>query len=156
MRKTKTYTKEGQTYREPHLSLARKHGSLSVCTSQCTGVLLPTTFFSSSVPLPLIAALSLGMGNSSSLLFKAPKGAQDRTSTSAETQTVSIRTDSGLASLASSSLLSNFSTGTSPGVRDTSHSPAQTVCMAYSAWDELTFSTTTAICSVLTYKIIFV
>ena len=82
-------------------------------TSQCTGVLLPTTAICSSTSASSIGAhsFSLSIGRLSPFLLASLQRTEDCTIKWAATQTVSFQTDSGFADLPSSSLLSKFSTG---------------------------------------------
>ena len=86
--------------------------------SFCTGVLLPITSTYSSGSSTVIAAHSPGMGRLSPSLIKSLPTTDDWTPKSAATHAVSIRTDSGFSNLVFSSLLCNFSTGTSREVRE--------------------------------------
>ena len=80
-------------------------------------MLLPITSTYSSASSTVIAAHSPGMGRLSPSLIKSLPTTDDWTPKSAATHAVSIRTDSGFSNLAFSSLLCNFSTGTSRELR---------------------------------------
>ena len=91
---------------------------LSESTPSFTGVLLPTTSTYSSASSAVIVAHSPGMGRLSPSLIKSLQTTDDWTPKPAATHAVSIRTDSGFSNLAFSSLLCNFSTGTSRELRE--------------------------------------
>ena len=74
---------------------------------------------------------------------------------SAATHAFSIRTDSRFSNRDFPFFLSNFSSGTSRVILESSHSPAPAAWVTDSPWDEPTSSTTTIISSVLTDKIFF-
>ena len=83
-----------------------------------TGVQHPTTSTYSYASSAVIVAHSPGMGRLSLSLIKSLQTTDDWTPKSAATQAVSIRTDSGFSNFAFSSLLCNFSTGTSRELRE--------------------------------------
>ena len=74
---------------------------------------------------------------------------------SAATHPVSIWTKSGFSELTYSSLLSNFSSGTSRFLVENSRLPAPATWVTNSPWDEPTSSTTTTLSFVLSDKIFF-
>ena len=90
----------------------------SKSTPSFTGVLLPTTSTYSSTSSAVIVAHFPGTGRLSPSLIKSLQTKDDWTPKSAATHAVSIRTDSGFSNLAFSSLLCNFSTGTSRELRE--------------------------------------
>ena len=88
-------------------------------------------------------------------LIKSLQKTDDCTPKLAATHAVSRLTDSGFSNLASSSHLSNFSSGTSRFLVENSRSPAPATWVTNSPSDEPTPSTTTTLSSVLTDKILF-
>ena len=94
------------------------------------------------------------MGRLPPALIKSLQTTDDCTPKSVATHAVSRLTNSGFSNLASLSLLSNFSSGTSLRLLENSHSLAQATWVTDSDWDEPTSSTTT-LSSVLTDKIFF-
>ena len=123
--------------------------------SLCTGVLLPTTFTYSSTSPTVIVTHSPGMGRLPSALIKSLQTTNGCTPKMAAAHALSTPTDSGFSKLASSSLLSNFSSGTSRFLVENSFSPAPATWVTDSPWDETTTSTTTTLCSVSTDKFFF-
>ena len=120
MRLIKTFYKgRPEVSRTPHKSFKKAWltDSLKVnpsdSISRCTGVLLPTTSTYSSSSSAVIVAYSPGMGRLSPSLIKSLQRTNDCTPKSAATHAVSMWTNSGFSKLTSSSLLSNFSSGTS-------------------------------------------
>ena len=90
--------------------------NLSDSTTQCTGVLLPTTCTYSSASSVVAPVLCVGMRSSSPALLKSLQGTDHCTIKSAATHTVLFWTDSGFTTFASSSLFFNFWRGTSRGL----------------------------------------
>ena len=120
-----------------------------------TGLLLPTISTYSSASSTVIVAHSPDTGHSPPALLKSLQTTDNCTPKSATAHAVSIRTDSGFSNLAFSSLVCNFSTGTSRGLRQKSRCPAPATWVRNSPWDEPTSSTTRTLSSVLTDKIFF-
>ena len=95
------------------------------------------------------------MGRLPSALIKSLQTTDGCTPKMTAAHALSTRMDSGFSKRASSSLLSNFSSGTSRILVESSHSPAPATWVTDSPWDEPTSSTTTIFSSVLTDKIFF-